>query len=255
MARKKKVICPECGAKNAADVRRCRVCTNLLNLDAPEEGRKHRDVVVPSAQATADEAASKPFDPDELHRSMRGPGVPAPPPPGPPPVDGGPMEAPVPEARRGPVGSLGPIDSSFAPAEGPTEPLLGPSAAPPPSATFAADGPPAAPPPPPPPPPADDRLVGVPGIEFAPSAVPPAPEVPPVPDEPYQPLDAVAGIEIDVPSRHGAGGPPPVVEESFESFTPIEIDVPTRHGAPPPVMSDDPDESFDPDDLTIEPPR
>ncbi len=29
--------CPECGADNDPDVRRCRVCANLLNAQAPEE--------------------------------------------------------------------------------------------------------------------------------------------------------------------------------------------------------------------------
>lgn len=31
----KKVRCPQCGAKNAADARRCRVCTTIINADVP----------------------------------------------------------------------------------------------------------------------------------------------------------------------------------------------------------------------------
>lgn len=35
----KKVKCPQCGAKNAGDARRCRVCTTILNTEVPEERR------------------------------------------------------------------------------------------------------------------------------------------------------------------------------------------------------------------------
>lgn len=35
----KKVKCPQCGAKNAADARRCRVCTAIINAEVPEQRR------------------------------------------------------------------------------------------------------------------------------------------------------------------------------------------------------------------------
>lgn len=35
----RKVRCPQCGAKNASDVRRCRVCTAIINTSAPEPGK------------------------------------------------------------------------------------------------------------------------------------------------------------------------------------------------------------------------
>jgi len=40
--------CPGCGAKNDMDVRRCRVCTTVINMDAPEVARQELPQEAPS---------------------------------------------------------------------------------------------------------------------------------------------------------------------------------------------------------------
>jgi hypothetical protein len=51
-----KVKCPACGAKNNADDRRCRVCTAVINPDAPQAD--DRKPVAPEVDAAHDVAAS-----------------------------------------------------------------------------------------------------------------------------------------------------------------------------------------------------
>ncbi len=58
--------CPDCGAKNELSVRRCRLCTALINPDAPEA----------DADGSLDETASGPgpignFDADQINRQVQ----------------------------------------------------------------------------------------------------------------------------------------------------------------------------------------
>lgn len=57
----RKVRCPQCGAKNTSDVRRCRVCTAIINTSAPEPGK------VPPKDHTAPVDV---FDASALDRTM-----------------------------------------------------------------------------------------------------------------------------------------------------------------------------------------
>jgi hypothetical protein len=58
VARGAKVKCPACGAKNKADDRRCRVCTAIINPDAPQaDERKPVDPETPATQEVAASAA------------------------------------------------------------------------------------------------------------------------------------------------------------------------------------------------------
>ncbi|MCX7619995.1 MAG: hypothetical protein N2037_04005 [Acidimicrobiales bacterium] len=57
----KKVRCPRCGAKNTADLRRCRVCTAIINASAPEPGMAPTRQEAPSLDV---------FDPAALERTM-----------------------------------------------------------------------------------------------------------------------------------------------------------------------------------------
>jgi hypothetical protein len=41
-----KVKCPGCGAKNDTSARRCRVCTTIINFDAPEPGSEPLEAAV-----------------------------------------------------------------------------------------------------------------------------------------------------------------------------------------------------------------
>lgn len=107
----KKVKCPQCGAKNAGDARRCRVCTAIINTDIPEERRGF--------------ALTK----DELGRE-------GPPPPGAAstPPGGPPLGAPP----------VAPLDGGGASAPGDgiviDVPLRNPAAAPPPGVADGPDG-------------------------------------------------------------------------------------------------------------------
>ncbi len=60
-----KTMCPGCGAKNDRDSRRCRICTAVLNPDAPEAGR-----AVPEPEP-APLAALDTFDADEINRQLQ----------------------------------------------------------------------------------------------------------------------------------------------------------------------------------------
>ncbi len=65
----KKVRCPQCGAKNAADARRCRVCTTIINADVPAEqlgqglGQAALRAEVPSAGEPAVAPGPPPAEP------------------------------------------------------------------------------------------------------------------------------------------------------------------------------------------------
>lgn len=54
--------CPECGADNDPDVRRCRVCANLLNAQAPEGVVAETD---PSPAADVEWSLDAPLSSDE----------------------------------------------------------------------------------------------------------------------------------------------------------------------------------------------
>lgn len=74
----KKVKCPSCGAKNAADDRRCRVCTAVINTaaaEAPSKGElKSKKELEAIEEATA--ANARGFDATELHENMDASGGP-----------------------------------------------------------------------------------------------------------------------------------------------------------------------------------
>ena len=63
-----KIKCEECGAKNNSGVRRCRVCANLLDIEAPEIRRGlAMSLGELDAWAAAEaEAANDPHDPVEF---------------------------------------------------------------------------------------------------------------------------------------------------------------------------------------------
>jgi ribosomal protein L40E len=84
-----KTKCPQCGATNSGDARRCRVCANLLNVDAPETRKgfalrpeelatepEPPDPFAPEAEPDTGPGDGAPppdddrFDPDELFRNM-----------------------------------------------------------------------------------------------------------------------------------------------------------------------------------------
>jgi hypothetical protein len=58
VARAKKVKCPACGAKNAAEDRRCRVCTAVINPDVPSAAPAAPTADEEAARAAADASAS-----------------------------------------------------------------------------------------------------------------------------------------------------------------------------------------------------
>jgi hypothetical protein len=56
--------CPSCGAKNEMSVRRCRVCTAVINADAPESGKP---VEAPAAAPAVDDL----FDAGVIDRQLQ----------------------------------------------------------------------------------------------------------------------------------------------------------------------------------------
>jgi hypothetical protein len=58
-----KVKCRDCGAKNDANSRRCRVCAALINLNVPEPGKGGDDTPAPAEQGH--------FDPSQIGQQMR----------------------------------------------------------------------------------------------------------------------------------------------------------------------------------------
>ena len=60
-----KMTCPGCGAKNAGDSHRCRICTAVLNPGAPEGAAAAPDPP-PAPLAALDH-----FDADEINRQMQ----------------------------------------------------------------------------------------------------------------------------------------------------------------------------------------
>jgi hypothetical protein len=188
VARKSKVFCPECGAKNGAEVRRCRVCSNLLNVDAPEERRKVKEIRIPAVEKRHAETMDRPFDAGELKAVVGGGGTEE--------TDAPAIPSAVPTGPALPVAGLladDPMGPAFpvAPADDGIE--IGAVAR-------------HAPPPPPPPEPVDDGGFVVIEMEVAPRHAAPAPPPPPPPDEEFEPF---TGIEMDVVPRHAAPPPPP----------------------------------------------
>ena len=59
-----KLMCPGCGAKNDPSSRRCRICTAVINAEAPE-GDAAREVAAP-APAVHDH-----FDADVINRQLK----------------------------------------------------------------------------------------------------------------------------------------------------------------------------------------
>ncbi len=213
-----KTKCPQCGAKNATDARRCRVCANLLNLAAPEV--EHRPKGLPDhIQRRVDAELEQQIGTDTFI-----PGV-------------------TPAAGSGGFGASPGAPDGFGSAE-PAGSGFGP---PPPPDAWAAPAPPAwaAPPPgataPPPPP-----------SWATPASAPPPPGAPPPPPAWATPAPPPPGASVD-PQAHVAGGaagevpgwaPPPPGDE-------IIIEAPPRHVADvePPPVADEAFEKFDPDAL------
>lgn len=58
-----KMKCPGCGAKNEVAARRCRVCTTIINMDAPEPGKE--------VESTPSGAMDNQFDASVIQSQMR----------------------------------------------------------------------------------------------------------------------------------------------------------------------------------------
>ncbi len=106
-----KTKCPQCGAKNAPDARRCRVCANLLNAAIPEQ--EHRPKGLPDhiqrrVDAQLEQQASEPtFIPGVTPAAGTGGYGPSPEPPGGPAFGAGPEPGGfgAPDAGAGPIGA------------------------------------------------------------------------------------------------------------------------------------------------------
>src|SRR5262245_49622417 len=101
----KKTRCPGCGARNPVTQHRCRVCTTIVNPDAPEA--QPRGMASPPRNAAGQDAArevnERPFDASELEAPLATPSAePMPPEPMPMAPEPVPMEAaePLPMAAE-----------------------------------------------------------------------------------------------------------------------------------------------------------
>jgi hypothetical protein len=167
----KKAACPQCGARNDLDARRCRVCANLLNADIPEAPHKPKGLP-DSVQRQIESELGLSGEIPAPSFSAAPPPPPPPPPPVPPLPSDGPVAAPPPPPPSAgghpppPAGSPG-VFAADDPYATPGQPASA-AAEPPPLYEVADDEPfdPDAlfrdmarshlPPPPPPPPPPDE---------------------------------------------------------------------------------------------------
>lgn len=115
----KKVKCPSCGAKNAADSRRCRVCTAVINAEAaeaPAKGELKSKQELEAIEAARD-ANQREFDASELHQSIDASGGPRLPNEGEAPIPAPSYGAPAPASgeSRGNGSGPGVIDINVTP--------------------------------------------------------------------------------------------------------------------------------------------
>lgn len=211
MARKLK--CPSCGAKNAADDRRCKICTAVLNPDAPEAASRAKKAAV-KQQAAVQAAMVKR---DEARQAQ------------PPPV-----ELPVEEEA---------IDDYIGPSYGERsgDETVKESAFNVPSLLGIDIGDVqsrhAGSPEPLPVDPTELDVNAVKGIDIdVMSRHPGTPDLPPETDDVVGAWDAVRGVDIDLVPKPGIADvvPQAAVAQEWDSVQGIEIDVQSRHPAEPP---------------------
>lgn len=180
-----KIKCPSCGAKNAADSRRCRVCTVIINMDIPEPGSEPVEAM-PSAPM--DES----FDITAIERDR--------------------------QPTKAKFGSGGGLSARLAAANGGAvpPPTFGSAAGAPDAAGPASAGPPLAPMSGPGV--ADTFDSGTAGISFdAPAPAPPP--LPPIGPTASESFDAGISFDAPAPQAHAPSPPPPPLPES-EKFDP-----------------------------------